>query len=425
MKVLVLGSGAKDNAMAWWFSKSRLVEDLYVAPGNPGTASFAVNLDNIDPSDKIQVLEACKKHSVDFVFIGTESPLESGVVDYLNSNGISTFGAPLASLKLEADRKFARKFASRHNIPMPAYHVFENQNDLDAYLKDNTCKVHTIKPNGLSPSRMIINSSDSRIISAKARELFKMGSVVIEDHIDGLPVTVSAFMDDRSMFVLPISSEYTGRGNEDVSTVTGGMGAVCPIPLSDEVRSNIRSRILEPTVNALKEENLHYKGVLTFSIVVSGKDPYLVDYHVRLNDPATQSFVPLMKNDIVEIMQAMNDNTLCDVKLSTSDRYSVAVVIASSGYPDKPRTGLKLKNVKGNMLEISSTDSFVFFGAVGYGKDGGIYTNGGRTATVVGLGNNIVEANEKAYDFVPEIDFKDAWHRKDIGNDFFNHEKEE
>lgn len=420
MKVLVLGSGAKDHAVAWWFFKSKLVKALYVAPGNPGTEGFAINLKDVNPVDKEQVYQACIQYGIDFVFVGTESPLEIGIIDYLNEKGISTFGAPSYALKLESDRRFSREFAARYKVPMPEYNIFDDEKSLTKFLKANKGVVFTIKPNSLSPSRIIINSSDSKTLIEHAKTMFKQGPVLLEQHISGLPITFAVFTDNNGYMALPTSSEYTKREHADESTVTGGMGAVCPVPIKEDIKKAVIKKIIEPTIKGMKKEKLYYKGIMTFSIVLNNNNPFLVDYHVRFNDPATQAFIPLIKNDIVPLMRAMQNNTLSETKLELSDKYTVAVVVASEGYPEQPKTGLKLKNIKGSMFNNAIQDKPMFFmGAVNRGNDGNLYTSGGRCITVVGVGDSIMEANAKAYKEIGNIDFKGAWFREDIGNKFF------
>ncbi len=422
MKVLVLGSGAKDHAIAWLFSKSKLIEGLYVAPSNPGTANFAVNLPEVNPADKNQVLEACKKYGIDFVFIGTEMPLQTGVIDHLNKNGISTFGAPSYALKLEGDRKFAREFAKRHNIPVPNYNVFSNTKAIEAYLDQNQGKTFAIKTNEMSPSRTMVYSNNKEVLLPFAEKLLQKGPVIVEDKITGLGITGSILVDNEGYFVLPLCSEYTYREHSDkgLGTPTGGMGAVCPIPLNQKIREAISKKIIHPTFKGLKEEKLHYRGVLTFSIVLAEDGPYLVDYHVRLNDPATQAMVPLIKNDFVELMIAMQNNTLKQIEPVTSEQSSVCVVIASEGYPNDTKTGMKLAPVAPKFLgNYYNNGCYVFFGAVQQKEDGNIYTTGGRAATIVGVGPNIIEANSMAYKSIDAITFDGSWYREDIGNKFF------
>lgn len=421
MKVLVLGSGAKDHAIAWWFSKSKLISGLYVAPSNPGTEDFAVNISSLDPSDKEAVLKACREYGIDFVFIGTEEPLFTGVIDYLNENGISTFGAPGYAIKLEGDRKFAKEFATRNGVSIPFYKVFTKERELSLYLKTHKNKMFAIKPNSLSPSREMVNTSDFNTLMSFAKDMFaKKNEVVLEESIDGLNLTISMLLDEKGSLLLPICSEYTRSEQGDNGAITGGLGAVCPIPVSDKVLNTIETKIINPTLKGLKSEKLFYKGILTFSVILNGKDPYLVDYHIRLNDPAAQTFVPLIKNDIVEIMNAMNNNTLSDIRLETSSMSAVSVVIASEGYPVMPKTGMKLAGFTGNYLNNGNNSKpYLFFGAVQRNAKGDIVTNGGRAATVVGLAENVLDANGNAYGAVDSVKFKGSWYREDIGNKFF------
>ena len=421
MKVLVLGSGAKDHAIAWWFSRSRLIEGLYMAPSNPGTSGFAVNLPDVNPSDKEQVLAACKANGIDFVFIGTEAPLQTGVIDHLNKNGIETFGAPSYALKLEGDRRFSREFAKKYSIPVPNYNIFTTGKELDSFLKENSGKTFIIKPNDLSPSRVMINSSDYKSLLAYGTELLKKGSVVVEDHIEGRQATISILMDNAGYFVLPICYEYTKREHTEVGNgvATGGMGAICPLALDKETMDQISKVIVHPTFKALKAENLYYKGILTFSLLLSDDGPVLVDYHVRLNDPATQAMVAIIRNDLCDLMQAMRNNTLKQVKLETTGKSAVAVVIASEGYPLDTKVGQVLSPIPPQyMSNAIDNGTYLFFGAV-ESKGKAIYTNGGRAATIVGVDDNIMLANSRAYRSIDLVSFDGSWYRSDIGLKFF------
>ena len=421
MKILVLYSGAKDTALAWWISKSKLIENLYVAPGCPGTEAFAINLPDLDTQDSEQVLKACKDYSIDFVVIGTEGPLLAGVVDCLNSNGIPCFGAPLKSLNLETDRTYARDFASRHGVKYPAYRVFENINNLKAFLdNEGSKKIFTIKPNGFAISRNVFNSSDKNEIISYSEQILKKGPVFLEDHVDGIPITVTLLVDMNGYILLPICSEYTKREHGEANIVTGGMGAVSPVPLNEEEHFNLINSVINPIFEGLKQEGLLYKGVLTLALVHKDNTDYLVDFHLRFNDPAAQTIIPLIKNDAVDVFRAMQNNTLSSVVLDTCQLSAVSVVVASEGYPQKPKKGLRFKSAAGaapdNRLEKAP---LVFMGAVGRDSKGALVTTGGRTATVVALGTNITEANSLVYKAIKGISFKGSWYREDIGNKFF------
>lgn len=416
MRILVLGSGAKDHAIAWWFSQSPLINGLFVGPGNVGTESIAINL-AIDPADPKQVYEACKEHAIEFVFIGTEAPLFTGVIDYLNERGISTFGAPSRALKLEGDRDFSRKFTDRHNIPTPTHHVFDNEDTLSEYLKRHKGERFVVKSNTIAPSRVMIDSSDYDALMKFSKKILATGSILLEEHLEGLPITLTLLVDNKGYMMLPSSSDYMKAGHGGLPT--GGMGSICPVPLQESVRQALVDTIIEPTLFGLKAEKMAYKGVLTISVIITKQGPILVDYHVRFNDPAAQAIVPLIRTDIIDILTAMKEDTLSTLNLEVSTNSAVALVVASEGYPEDPVVGKALEPIPAAlMLNAFMGSPFYFFGGV-TSKDGQLLTSGGRCVTVVGIGYNIMDANKNAYKGVKHISFPGAWYRPDIGDNFF------
>ncbi len=419
MRVLVLGSGAKDHAMTWWLSKSCLISGLFVARGNYCTPDIAEKLENVDPSDGKSIYEACLRHAVDLVFVGTEAPLLTGVIEYLNQRGIKTFGAPSRSIKLEDDKAFSRDFTDRHNIPTPRRSLFADIKQMEKYLVRHKDKVYIVKSNNISPSRETLSSSDTEKLLEYAKHLLKRGPVLLEEFIPGLSITATALLDKNSFLMLPIVSEYSKRGHGD-DIPTGGMGAICPVPIHDDLASLIKERIIDPTLYGMKVEQLAYRGVLTFSIIIpDSSDPVLVDYHVRFNDPATQAFVPLIKNDLLEILLAIGNDRLSEIELETSNDFTVAVVIASEGYPMEPVTGRYVEGLSHiRRLEMEKSP-LIFCGAVEADVDGRPVTTGGRAITVVGKAKSIEEANKAAYRTVKSIHIDGGWYRNDIGNRFF------
>lgn len=419
MRVLVLGSGAKDHAMTWLFSQSKLIDGLFVAQGNVGTAAIAENLPEVDPSSPESVYQACCVHNIDFVFVGTEAPLFTGVIDYLNNRGIETFGAPGHALKLEGDRYFARTFTSRHNIPTPPYRLFSDEESLANYLKRHQGESFVLKRNAMAPSRIMVNSNDYNTLMAFGKGILQTDNLLLENHLEGLAVTITVFTDNNGYLMLPICSDYTKSEEGEAGAATGGMGSICPVPLPQSIRRRIIDLIIEPTLYGMRIEQFAYKGVLTFSVILTDDGPVLVDYHVRFNDPATQAIVPLIKSDIIEILHAMKRDTVKDFPLSVSTKSSVAVVVASRGYPDKPQTGQILEPLP-NIIRnnLFNNKPMVFYGAVTE-KDGKAVTTGGRNVTIVGIGPNIIQANKQAYEYIDTVKFKGAWYRNDIGNKFF------
>ncbi len=419
MRVLLLGSGAKDHAVAWWFSKSCYLSELFAAPGNLATGRFCTNLPDVNPSDPIAVYETCRKHRIDFVFIGTEQPLFTGVVKYLNEKGIRTFGATENAVKIEGDRSFSRAFTSRHNIPIPHSSLFGDIDGLKKYLEKHSGEHFTIKSNFLSPSRIMLSSNDTGALLDYSRQLFQKGPVLLEEYVHGVPASCSLLLDRNGYLVLPITSDYTKKAADD-QTPTGGMGALCPIPIIDEIKEKIIERIIKPTLYGMQVEQLSYKGLLTLSLMITpDKEPYLVDYHVRLNDPSAQAMIPIINTDIIEILSAMENDDVSSVELSTTDECTVAVVLAAEGYPMAPKTGMEVKGLTSVCLEPLNDGPVVFCGAV-QERDGKAITTGGRILTVVGKGNSIGEANRNAYDLIKGKHFQGLWYRDDIGNAYFS-----
>lgn len=420
MKVLVLGSGAKDHAIAWMFSKSRRIAGLFCAPGNAGTALLGTNLPDINPANPQAVANACKKHGISYVFAGTEEPLAAGVPDYLRSLGIAAFGASNEALKLDGDRAFARAFSDVYEIPTSKYSSFSSLPDLHNYLDQNKGIRFVIKKNELAPSRIMLDSSDRDKLLAFAGGLLKDGNIIVEEHLKGMAITLTVLIDEKGYMLLPVCSDYTKASEQDQGAATGGMGSICPVPvLKTNLQDQIINHIIEPTVEGMIKEGMSYKGVLIFSIILTNDGPKLVDYHVRFNDPATQAMAPLIQSDFIDIIEALQNQNIKDFHLEISNQSSVAVVVASQGYPENPvieREVSELPFFSKNAIVYNS--AMLFYGAA-QDVDNKLITNGGRCFSVVGLGTNIIEANSRSYSYIKDIHFEGAWYRKDIGNKFF------
>ena len=422
MRILVLGSGAKDHALAWWLSRSAYISELYMAPGNPGTADIAINLPDTDNSDCEAVYRAVKEYSIDAVFIGTEAPLLAGVREYLAERGVLCFGATKEAQRLEDDKAYARAFTERNGIPTPESYLFSDLESLKKHMdKYEEGKRYTIKSNSMTPSRVVLSSAEKNAILAYARILFSRGPVLLEDYVPGIHVTATLFLDKNGYLLLPLASEYTNVSHSE-GTPTGGMGAIAPIPLKPEHKKIIEDKIIIPTLNGMKKENILYKGVLTLSIILNTDGPVLVDYHVRLNDPATQAMVPIIKTDMLEILRAMEKDNVGSIDLQTTNECTVAVVLAAPGYPMQPETGREIKGIDYSYLMNINTKPLVFVGAVKKTSDGRYFTAGGRNITIVGRGDSLQDANEKAYALIQRRKIDALWYRDDIGNKFFTWE---
>ncbi len=419
MRVLMLGSGAKDHAILWWFSKSNLISGLFIAPGNLCTEDIATNLKGINPANPEEVYKACIDNKIDMVFIGTEAPLFTGVVEYLENKNIRVFGAPSKSIKLEGDRAFSRAFTQRHNIPTPRNSLFGDIDALELYLRKHQGETFIIKSNSVSPSRVMLISSDTKALVDYATLLLSKAPVLLEEYVPGISVTCTILMDKSGYLLLPITSDYN-KVAKDNTTPTGGMGAICPVPVIESIKDKIIESIINPTLYGMKVEQLSYKGILTFSLIINKElEPILVDYHIRLNDPATQAMVPIIKSDLVNILNAMDEDRVNEIDLETSDSCTVAVVLASKGYPMKIETGKKIKNLTNAFLMNISGKPMVFCGAINKDMDGTPVTTGGRNITVVGLGKNLKKAGESAYNLIKSKNLEGLWYREDIGEKYF------
>lgn len=402
------------------FSKSRRLTGLYIAPGNAGTERLGINLPDVNPASPEEVLTACRTYNIDYVFAGTEAPLASGVVDTLLKHGIKTFGAPKAAVRLEGDRSFAREFTNRYNIPTPSHYIASNVDELIDYIEKNPGKRFVIKRNGLAPSRVMIDSADPECLLDFGERLLDQGEILIEKHLKGMPITLTILTDCDNFLMLPACSDYTKAEDSDQGAATGGMGSICPVPvINKEIRRLITDTIVQPTLKGLKKEGLSYKGVLIFSLILTSEGPKLVDYHVRFNDPATQAMVPLIRSDFLDLIEAIQHNSIADFKLKISNQSAVAVVVASKGYPEQPDTGIRVTVPAYAGSNMVFDQTIIFYGAVTREGDD-IRTSGGRCFTIVGVGTNILEANTAAYSVVPDISFEGAWFRNDIGNRFFD-----
>lgn len=420
MRVLILGSGAKDHAIAYWFSQSEYISSLFVAPGNAGTKGVATNLSNVNPTDPNMVEKAVKENKIDLVFIGTEAPLLSGVKERMEKLGIDCYAASKEALQLEDNKAFSRAFTSRHSIPVPPSTLLEDKDSLVSFLDKNEGKKFTIKSNSMTPSRVMLTSSEKNALVSYSKILFSKGPVLLEDYVEGTHVTCTAFTDNSGCFIFPLANEYVNVSHTE-EIITGGMGAIAPIPLKDDIRQKIRQQIVYPTLDGMREEGLSYKGVLTFSIVITPENnPILVDYHVRLNDPATQAMVPLLRTDAGEVLLKMKENKVRDVKLEISDDCAVSVVIASPGYPNSPELGVPVKPLTNALLMNIKGKPYVFVGAINKNEDGVYVTTGGRCLTVTGVSPTLEEANRLCYGLIKERSFAPLWYRDDIGNKFFH-----
>ncbi|MEI6821729.1 MAG: phosphoribosylamine--glycine ligase [Bacteroidota bacterium] len=423
MNILLLGSGGRENALAWKISQSNQIEKLYIAPGNAGTALYGTNV-NIDNLNFDEIKQFVIDENIDMLVVGPEIPLVEGIHDYfLNDEAIKhipVIGPQKEAAMLEGSKDFAKAFMMRHNIPTAAYKTFTKDTISDGIVFINTLKApYVLKADGLAAGKgVIITESSAEAIvtlnSMLADEMFgkASSSVVIEEYLHGIELSVFVATDGNSYKVLPVAKDYKRIGEGDSGPNTGGMGSVSHVPFADAAfMKKVEKRVIIPTVEGLKNDNILYKGFIFIGLMNVGGDPFVIEYNARLGDPETESVIPRIKSDIIDIFKGIANNNLHETKLEIDDRYAACVMMVANGYPGNYAKGDVISN-----LDLVK-DSLVFHAGTKYDSDGNIVTNGGRVIAVTSFGDTIESALKKSYESVNIIDYRGKYYRKDIGKD--------
>lgn len=416
MRVLVLGSGAKEHTITWMFSRSNRISGLFAAPGNPGTDEICENLAYLDPTDPDAVLAACREQRINYVFCGIEQALEKGMVDTLRNGGIATFGSPLASSRLESDKGFAKAFMERHGIPSAPGFLIRSAGELRSALGNAGGRRMVIKKNGLSRSRQVFDSADTEKLQSYGEMLLQKDSILLEEYHVGIELSLFVLSDGKHWKILANSADYKRAEEGDKGSVTNGMGAIAPVPLLDSALTEQISReIVEPSFRGIEAEGLSYKGVLFFGIILTRQGPKLLEYHVRFGDPEAQVILPLLSIDFGNLVEALEEEKLDQFSLRSNGNSAVGVVLAASSYPEYQDQEIILPPIP----SFPERDTLIFHGAYRPSENGSSHVCNGRCLTVVGLGNSLVAANTRAYEAVKRVAFQGARFRTDIGNAFF------
>lgn len=423
MRVLLLGSGGREHALAWKLSKSPLLTKLYCAPGSAGIEDLAQCV-SISPTDFKALASFCHSQSIDLVVVGPEAPLAAGVSDELGSRGIKVFGPKAAATRLESSKVFAKEFMARHGIPTADFKVFMNARDARGWMEKADYPV-VLKADGLAAGKGVRvchtkdEANEAVVDFMEKRILGSAGDVIVaEKCLKGREVSVMVLCDGKTYLMLPPSRDHKRVFDGDAGPNTGGMGAFSPVPdLGNDVLAVIRSEILDRTVNGLINEKMHYCGVIYAGIMLTDDGPKVLEFNCRFGDPETQSLVPLLESDLLELLDHCAHGNLCGKKLEIRPGACVCVVLASKGYPGKPETG---KLIQGPALQAvqesagNSGDVILFHSGTSKRQDGW-YTSGGRVLGVTAAGENFPAAREKAYKTVEQIRFEGMHYRKDIG----------
>jgi len=422
MNVLLIGSGGREHAIAWKLAQSKKLKQLYIAPGNPGTAECGKNID-IQTSETEKLVDFAKVNDVGLVVVGPEDPLAAGIVDIFESAGIKAFGPCLDAAKLEADKAFAKHIMRVNSIPTAESRVFEKFEDAKAYIASRDEAI-VVKASGLAKGKgvFICDDPSDGIITAEKIMCDKIfgdagAKIVVEDKLLGEEASILALVDGRNIYVLETSQDHKAIGEGDTGPNTGGMGAYSPAPIvTESMMDQIVKEILVPTVDGMNRNVAPYKGILYAGIMITKAGPRTLEFNVRFGDPETQPILMRLQSDLLEVMLAVCDGRLNDISLKWDPRPAVCVVMASGGYPDRYEKGKKITGIE----KAQELGNVKVFHAGTTQKDGDLVTNGGRVLGVTALGDTIAGAKAKAYSAVDLIDFEGAYCRGDIADKAIN-----
>lgn len=421
LKVLVVGSGGRESAIAWKISQSDQLAGLYCMPGNPGTSTFATNIPG-SVMDFEAIAAAVSGNAIDMVVVGPENPLVGGLADFLKERfpGLMVIGPCRQGAMLEGSKEFAKDFMTRHNIPTAAYRSFTKGKlaSAKAFLK-KLQPPYVLKADGLAAGKGVVILDDYDAACAELEEMFsgKFGEasskVVIEQFLSGIEVSVFVLTDGHDYLILPEAKDYKRIGDGDTGLNTGGMGAVSPVPFAnDDFMKKVEERIVKPTIAGLASDGIDYKGFVFIGLMNCFGDPYVIEYNVRMGDPETEAVMTRIESDLLAHLAAAAKGGLAGETIKVSGDSAVTVVIVSGGYPGSYGKGYPISG-----LETAAARGVKVFHMGTNFADGDVVTSGGRVLAVTANAPDMINAAAEAYEAASLIEFKDSYHRSDISQD--------
>ena len=421
MRILIIGGGGREHAMAWAVAKSPQLDKLFIAPGNAGTAKLGTNV-----PIGVEDFEAMKKlvldEAIELVLVGPEVPLVAGVVDYFKADAelkdLPVIGPSKAGAELEGSKDFAKVFMKDNDIPTGEFRTFIDYTLAEGYYFLSQMKPpYVLKADGLAAGKGVLIIDDLEEAKTELHSMLhgKFGEastrVVIEEHLEGIELSVFVLTDGEGYVIFPEAKDYKRIGEGDTGLNTGGMGAISPVPFADEeFLKKVEDRVVKPTIKGLQAEGIDYKGFIFIGLMNKGGDPYVIEYNVRMGDPESEVVLPRIKTDFVEILKATAENRLKDFEIEFDERSVTTVMMVSGGYPGSYEKG---KEIKG----LENVDGSIVFHAGTKASDGKVLTNGGRVLAISSFGKDMKEALAKSYKNAEMIEFEDKYYRRDIGFD--------
>lgn len=422
MNILVLGSGGREHALAWKIKQSKHCNELFIAPGNAGTAECGKNV-ALNLFDFTAIENFCTKQKIDILVVGPEEPLVKGIADFFKNKNLIVIGPSANGAQLEGSKAFSKHFMQRHNIPTAAYAEFtkDNYEEGKKYLSTHALPI-VLKADGLAAGKGVVIAQTHE----KALQTFEemiihhqfgeaSGKVVIEAFLQGIEVSVFALTDGKDYKIIGHAKDYKTIGEGDTGLNTGGMGCVTPVPFMDDAfMQKVEERIVQPTINGLQKENIEYTGFLFFGLMNCNGEPYVIEYNCRMGDPETEVVMPRLKNDLIQLFIAMHEGRLNEIEIEYDERSIATVMAVSGGYPGNYKKNLpvtfspSLKGVREALIFHAGTKQI----------DDDVVTNGGRVLTVTSYGSSIADAVNRSKKVLENISFEGMYFRKDIGYEF-------